>query len=82
MRVILSLSMLLAFFAVAPAWAAQKPAYRRACTDDAYKFCKADIPDAIAVEKCLRANVGGLGRACRAQFIAPAKKMKPRARHR
>jgi len=82
MRVFLTTSALLAFFlAAAPAWAQGTAQQRSACTDDAYRFCNADIPDAIAVEQCLRANVRGLSRACRAEFVKPATTTRRRARH-
>jgi hypothetical protein len=82
MRVFLTTSALLGFFLAAPpAWAQGTPQQRAACTDDAYRFCDAQIPDAIAVEQCLRANVRGLSRACRAQFVRSTTTTRRRARH-
>jgi hypothetical protein len=44
------------------------PEQRAACTDDAFRFCEQNIPDAAAVEACLRRNLAGLSPNCRAQF--------------
>ncbi len=84
MRGFFWLSILFAFFAAAPASAQGSSQQRSSCTDDAFRFCDAQIPDAIAVEKCLRANMGGLSRDCRQQFAGPTKikKTKKRARRR
>jgi len=68
MRIIFRLSALLAFFAAAPAMAQGTAEQRAACENDAYRFCEAQVPDAIAVEKCLRANMRSLSPACRAEF--------------
>ena len=62
------LSIVFVLFTAAPALAQGTPQQRAACTDDAFKFCSAQIPDASAVEKCLRANMGGLSSACRREF--------------
>ncbi|MBI1980656.1 MAG: hypothetical protein HYS63_03700 [Methylocystis sp.] len=43
---------------------------RAACERDSHKFCAAEEPDAIAVEKCLRAHVNELSKACKRQFRA------------
>lgn len=42
---------------------------RAACERDSHKFCAAEEPDAIAVEKCLRAHASQLSKACRRQFM-------------
>lgn len=68
MRMFFRVSALLAFFAAAPAMAQGTAAQRAACESDAYRLCEAQVPDAIAVEKCLRANAGSLSPACRAEF--------------
>lgn len=68
MRIFLRLSALLAFFLAAPALAQGTPEQRAACEGDANRFCDAYIPDAIAVERCLRANMGSLSAACRREF--------------
>lgn len=39
-----------------------------ACEDDAMRLCSSEIPDASAIERCLRSKVGSLSPACRAQF--------------
>ncbi|MCC3246336.1 hypothetical protein LG047_13575 [Methylocystis sp. WRRC1] len=68
MRIFFRLSALLAFFAAAPAMAQGTAEQRAACENDAYRFCEAQVPDAIAVEKCLRANMRSLSPGCRAEF--------------
>lgn len=73
MRIIFgSLAVILAF-AAAPAFAqgaaAQGTAAQRAaCESDAYRFCDAYVPDAVAIERCLRANVAQLSAGCKAEF--------------
>jgi hypothetical protein len=42
---------------------------RAACERDSHKFCAAEEPDAIAVEKCLRAHASQLSKACKRQFM-------------
>jgi len=88
MRKSLGLSALFAFFAIAPACAQGTAQQREACSNDAFRFCDRYVPDAIAVEHCLRAHMGSLSSACRAEFGvggAPAAKgrkgKKPRRRH-
>lgn len=68
MRIFLGLFALLTIFAAAPAFAQGTQQQRDACEGDAHRLCDADIPDAIAVEKCLRANAGSLSAACKAEF--------------
>ncbi len=70
MRNILRLSILLVAFTAAPAMAQGTPQQREACSNDAFRFCDAYVPDAPAVEKCLRANMANLSRACRHEFGA------------
>jgi hypothetical protein len=82
MRSILRLAILLAAIGAAPALAQGTAQQRSNCTDDAFRFCNAEIPDAFAVEKCLRSNMSRLGRACRREFAGPTKKSKQRARRR
>jgi len=86
MRHILRLAVLLGCFAVTPAFAQGSADQRAACQGDAYRLCDAYIPDAIAVEQCLRARMGSLSAACRAEFGGGggkvAKKAKPRKRRR
>ncbi len=59
---------LLAVSAITPSYAQGTSEQREACEGDAHRLCDAYIPDAIAVEKCLRANSGKLSRGCRAEF--------------
>lgn len=68
MRIIVRLSALLAFVAVAPAFAQGTPQQREACEADANRVCQAYIPDAIAIERCLRGNAGSISAACRAEL--------------
>jgi len=68
MRIFVRLSALLAFFAVAPAFAQGTAQQREACEADANRVCQAYIPDAIAIERCLRANAGSISGACRAEL--------------
>ncbi len=44
------------------------PEERAACTPDAFRLCSAYIPDASAVEACLRLRKPHLSEACRAVF--------------
>lgn len=54
--------------AAAPAQAQGTAKQRAACERDAHKFCAAEQPDALAVEKCLKANFKSLSASCRRQF--------------
>ncbi|WP_253948121.1 hypothetical protein [Methylocystis sp. MJC1] len=65
---------MLAIFVAAPALADGTAAQRAACEDDAYRFCQAQVPDAIAIEKCLRASAASISPACRTELglVAPA----------
>lgn len=86
MRKSLGLSLLFAFFAIAPASAQGTAQQREACSNDAFRFCDQYVPDAIAIEHCLRAHMGSLSRACRAEFgvggSADAKHKKGKKGHR
>lgn len=44
------------------------PEQRAACTPDAFRLCSNHIPDAIAVEGCLRQRKMELSEACRSVF--------------
>jgi hypothetical protein len=68
MRIFIRLSALLAFVVAAPAFAQGTAGQREACEDDAYRLCQAQVPDAIAIEKCLRANAGAISGPCRAEL--------------
>lgn len=78
MRIFIRLSALLAFLAAAPAFAQGTAGQREACEDDAYRFCQAQVPDAIAIEKCLRANAHAISGPCRAELglASPASEKK------
>jgi hypothetical protein len=68
MRRLVWIAIPLALLASAPAFAQGTPEQRAACNDDAFKFCDDDVPDAIAVEKCLRAHMSSLSAKCRQEF--------------
>jgi hypothetical protein len=68
MRGLVGLAMLATLTAAAPAFATGTEEQRAACTDDAYRWCNDYIPDAYAVERCLRAHIGGLSPACRKEL--------------
>lgn len=80
MRIFFSLTALLACFAAAPAMAQGTASQRAACESDAYRICESQVPDAILVERCLRANMGALSPACRAEFGGPAEPDAPKKR--
>jgi hypothetical protein len=44
------------------------PEQREACEGDADRVCEAYIPDAVAIERCLRANAGSISAACKAEL--------------
>ncbi|HEY8162626.1 MAG: hypothetical protein ACR650_10760 [Methylocystis sp.] len=68
MRKLALFSALLGLLALDPALAQGTKKQREACERDSHKFCAEAEPDAIAVEKCLRANMSKLSPACRRQF--------------
>ena len=74
MRNFFRLSALLALFVAAPTMAQGTSAQRVACEGDARNLCDAYIPDAVAIEKCLRASASRLSSDCRAELgiAAPA----------
>jgi len=81
MRLLLACALLLVGAAAAEAATRGTARQRSACTDDAYKFCERYVPDAAAVESCLKSNIGGLSRACRAQVQGAAAAKKRGRRH-
>ncbi|WP_024878552.1 hypothetical protein [Methylosinus sp. LW3] len=81
MRLLLACTFLLICAASADAAQRGSARQRSACTDDAYKFCERYVPDAAAVESCLKANIGGLSRACKAQMQGAAAAKKRGRRH-
>ena len=58
----------IAILAAAPSYAQGTTEQREACEGDAHRLCEEHVPDAIAIEKCLRANVGKVSPACRAEM--------------
>jgi hypothetical protein len=68
MRALLLISAFFTFVLIAPAMAQGTEAQKAACERDADRLCAEAIPDAIAVEKCLAANMRSLSAACRRQF--------------
>ncbi len=73
MRGSIGLAVLVALFAATPAFATGTPEQRAACSDDAFRFCNDYVPDAFAVERCLRAHISELSPACRKELGAPRK---------
>lgn len=67
MRIFFTLTAVLAIFAAAPAMAQGTAGQRAACEDDARRLCDAQIPDVIAVERCLRASIASLTEDCRVE---------------
>jgi hypothetical protein len=82
MRSIFGFSLLLACLAAAPASAQGTARQRSACTDDAYRFCEKLVPDAAAVESCLKSHFSQLSRACRQQLAGAEATKKKRKRGR
>jgi hypothetical protein len=54
-------------FAGAPQ-AAGTPEQRRACREDAFKYCHDAIPDVPRITACMKRNLAMLSPLCRAQF--------------
>ena len=71
---ICALALASSLFAAAPAFAGGTAEQQAACESDARTYCETAIPDEIAVEKCLRANMKRISPACRAQFGGGGKK--------
>jgi hypothetical protein len=70
-KLIFILAAFIGLAALSPADAlAARDKQRAACERDSHKFCAAEEPDAIAVEKCLRAHMDELSKACKRQFRA------------
>ena len=63
-----------------PALAQGTAEERSACMGDAFKFCRANIPNVAAIEACLKQNVSILSPACQAEF-APAGSTKLQSNH-
>lgn len=74
MRTLFLMTIFFGFLAVSPAGAQGTDAQRAACEGDADRLCAAAIPDAIAVERCLRANMRSLSPACQRQFGGKARR--------
>jgi hypothetical protein len=69
-KLIVILAALIGLAAVDSAAARAVDKQRAACERDSHKFCAAEEPNAIAVEKCLRAHASELSKACKRQFMA------------
>lgn len=81
MRIFLRLLAVLAFFMAAAALAQGTAEQREACEGDAHRICDAYVPDAIAIERCLRANLGSVSAACQRELgVAPSGGGKKRRR--
>jgi hypothetical protein len=79
MRVRFCLAVLPVLLIAQPAFAEQSEEQKRHCSQDAYRFCDEYVPDALAVQECLRAHMRQLSPACRAEFAGGSK---ARRRHR
>jgi hypothetical protein len=51
-----------------PALAQGTSKQKAACERDSHRLCASAEPDAIAVEKCLKAHMTSLSKACQRQF--------------
>jgi hypothetical protein len=71
-------SLLVAFIGISPAFAQGTEEERAHCSRDAHRLCDALIPDAIAVENCLRQHLNQLSPACRAELSGVRKKRRHR----
>ncbi|GDX38768.1 hypothetical protein LBMAG20_09830 [Methylocystaceae bacterium] len=80
MRTIFRLSAVLAVFAVAPAFAEGTAEQKAACENDAYRLCESAVPDPVAIEKCLAAQISALSADCRSEFTGGASAKKSRKR--
>lgn len=60
----------IALLAAAPSsvHAAGTPEQRRACRQDAVKFCRQFIPDVNRIKACMEKNIRKLSPPCRKQF--------------
>jgi type II secretory pathway component PulL len=60
----------IAFLAAAPSsvHAAGTPEQRRACHQDAMKFCRQFVPDVSRIKACMEKNIRNLSPPCRKQF--------------
>jgi hypothetical protein len=68
MRMLVLLSAFLGLLASDAVLAQGTSKQRSACERDSHRLCAEAEPDAIAVEKCLAANIRKLSPACRRQF--------------
>ena len=59
---------LVAFSFSVPSMAEGTPEQRRACTQDALKYCGDKIPDIPRITECVTMNIKKLSPLCRAQF--------------
>ncbi len=69
MRGLLSLSILSLILMSAPAFAQGTTRQKKACTDDAYKFCQAQVPVAEEVSACLQSHISELSPACKRELM-------------
>jgi hypothetical protein len=66
-KTLLILPALVSLMALDPAFAQGTRQQRAACERDSHRLCAEAEPDALAVEKCLKAHVGSLSKACQRQ---------------
>jgi hypothetical protein len=67
-KLLLVLPALASLLAIDPSSAQGTRAQRTACERDSHRLCAQAEPDAIAVEKCLKAHMTSLSAACQRQF--------------
>lgn len=74
MRKYLILSIFFGLAIISSAHAQGVPGDKDACEPDAYRLCDEAVPDAVAVEKCLRTHIKSLSTACKKRFAIGAGK--------
>jgi hypothetical protein len=68
MKKVVSFLVLSGLILTSSALAQGTPEQRRACEDDANRWCPYDIPNARKVEACLRKNLKSITPDCQAEF--------------
>ncbi|GDX37941.1 hypothetical protein LBMAG20_01560 [Methylocystaceae bacterium] len=74
MRLYLILSIFFSLAFISSSYAQGAPGDKDACEPDAYRLCDDAVPDAVAVEKCLKAHMKNLSSACKKRFAIGAGK--------
>ena len=68
MRTLLALAVIGTTMITTMSKADDTPDQRWACEQDAFKFCRSEIPSVSRVTACMTKNLKKLSRSCRAQF--------------